>query len=100
MLLQAIILVISFFVLIKGADTFVESASAVAKRLNVPDILIRLTIVAFGTSVPEASVTIKAVLAENSDMVLENIIGSNSLNILLILGISSIIDQSQYKIIQ
>lgn len=91
MLLQAIILVISFFVLIKGADTFVESASAVAKRLNVPDILIGLTIVAFGTSAPEASVTIKAVLAENSDMVLGNIIGSNILNILLILGISSII---------
>lgn len=91
MLLQVIILVISFFVLIKGADTFVESASAVAKRLNVPDILIGLTIVAFGTSAPEASVTIKAVLAENSDMVLGNIIGSNILNILLILGISSII---------
>lgn len=91
MLLQAIILVISFFVLIKGADTFVESASAVAKGLNVPDILIGLTIVAFGTSAPEASVSIKAVLAENSDMVLGNIIGSNILNILLILGISSII---------
>ena len=91
MLLQAIILVIGFFVLIKGADTFVESASAVAKGLNVPDILIGLTIVAFGTSAPEASVSIKAVLAENSDMVLGNIIGSNILNILLILGISSII---------
>lgn len=91
MLLQLIILAISFFVLIKGADTFVESASAVAKCLNVPDILIGLTIVAFGTSAPEASVSIKAVLAGNSDMVLGNIIGSNILNILLILGISSII---------
>lgn len=91
MLLQVIILLISFFVLIKGADTFVESASAVAKYLNVPDILIGLTIVAFGTSAPEASVSIKAVLAENSDMVLGNIIGSNILNILLILGISSVI---------
>lgn len=91
MLLQVIILIVSFFVLIKGADTFVESASAVAKCLNVPDILIGLTIVAFGTSAPEASVTIKAVLTQNSDMVLGNIIGSNILNILLILGISSII---------
>lgn len=91
MLLQVIILLISFFVLIKGADTFVDSASAVAKYLNVPDILIGLTIVAFGTSAPEASVSIKAVLAENSDMVLGNIIGSNILNILLILGISSVI---------
>lgn len=91
MLLQVIILIVSFFVLIKGADTFVESASGVAKCLNVPDILIGLTIVAFGTSAPEASVSIKAVLAQNSDMVLGNIIGSNTLNILLILGISSII---------
>lgn len=91
MLLQVIILLISFVVLIKGADVFVESASSVAKHLNVPDILIGLTIVAFGTSAPEASVSIKAVLAQNSDMVLGNIIGSNILNILLILGISSII---------
>ena len=97
MLLQVIILTISFFVLIKGADTFVESASAVAKHLNVPDILIGLTIVAFGTSAPEASVSIKAVLAENSDMVLGNIIGSNILNILLILGISSIIAPIRVK---
>ena len=91
MLLQVIILIISFCVLIKGADVFVDSASGVAKYLNVPDILIGLTIVAFGTSAPEASVSIKAVLAQNSDMVLGNIIGSNILNILLILGISSII---------
>lgn len=91
MLLQGIILLISFVVLIKGADVFVESASSVAKHLNVPDILIGLTIVAFGTSAPEASVSIKAVLAHNSDMVLGNIVGSNILNILLILGVSSII---------
>jgi len=97
MLLQVIILAISFFVLIKGADTFVESASAVAKHLNVPDILIGLTIVAFGTSAPEASVSIKAVLAQNSDMVLGNIIGSNIVNILLILGISSIIAPIKVK---
>ncbi len=91
MLLQGIILLISFVVLIKGADVFVESASSVAKHLNVPDILIGLTIVAFGTSAPEAAVSIKAVLAHNSDIVLGNIVGSNILNILLILGISSMI---------
>lgn len=97
MLLQIIILCISFIVLIKGADVFVESASGVAKYLNVPDILIGLTIVAFGTSAPEASVSIKAVLAQNSDMVLGNIIGSNILNVLLILGISSIIAPIKVK---
>lgn len=91
LILQIVILLISFLVLIKGADTFVDSASGVAKYLNVPDILIGLTIIAFGTSAPEASVTIKAVLSQNSDMVLGNIIGSNILNILLILGISAVI---------
>lgn len=91
MLVQLILLVIGFVVLIKGADIFVEGASAVAKHLNVPDILIGLTIVAFGTSAPEAAVSIKAVLNQNSDMVLGNIVGSNILNILLILGIAAFI---------
>ena len=97
MLLQIIILLVSFVVLIKGADTFVEGASGVAKYLNVPDILIGLTIVAFGTSAPEASVSIKAVLSNNSDMVLGNIIGSNILNILLILGVCAVIAPIEVK---
>lgn len=91
MLGQLIILVIGFIVLIKGADVFVEGASSVAKHLNVPDILIGLTIIAFGTSAPEAAVSIKAVLSGNSDMVIGNIVGSNIVNILLILGIASFI---------
>ena len=91
MLIQLLILFVGFIILIKGADVFVESASSVAKHLNVPDILIGLTIVAFGTSAPEASVSIKAVLSQNSDMVLGNIIGSNILNVLLILGVASFI---------
>ena len=91
MLWQIIILVISFIVLIKGADTFVDGASSIAKHLRVPDILIGLTIVAFGTSAPEASVSIKAVLNQNSDMVMGNVLGSNILNVLLILGISAMI---------
>lgn len=91
MIVQLIILVISFLVLIKGADTFVDGASSIAKHLNVPDMLIGLTIVAFGTSAPEASVSIKAVVTQSSDMVMGNIIGSNILNILLILGIAAVI---------
>lgn len=91
MLLQAIILVIGFIVLIKGADYFVDGASSIAKNLKVPDILIGLTIVAFGTSAPEAAVSIKAVLTNSSDIVIGNVVGSNILNILLILGVSSVI---------
>ncbi|MDF2593845.1 MAG: Na+/Ca+ antiporter, CaCA family [Clostridia bacterium] len=89
--IQTIILILGFIVLIKGADYFVEGASSIAKHLNVPDILIGLTIVAFGTSAPEAAVSIKAMITHNSDIVLGNVIGSNILNILLILGISACI---------
>lgn len=88
-LIQLVILVIGFVVLIKGADYFVDGAASIAKNLKVPDILVGLTIVAFGTSAPEAAVSIKAMLSGNSDMVLGNVIGSNILNILLIVGISA-----------
>ncbi|WP_069997943.1 calcium/sodium antiporter [Cellulosilyticum sp. I15G10I2] len=87
--IQAVILILGFVVLIKGADYFVDGASSIAKNLNVPDIFIGLTIVAFGTSAPEAAVSIKAMLSHNTDMVLGNIIGSNILNIVLILGIAA-----------
>lgn len=88
-LVQLVILVIGFIVLIKGADYFVDGAASIAKNLHVPDILVGLTIVAFGTSAPEAAVSIKAMLSNNSDMILGNAIGSNILNILLIIGISA-----------
>lgn len=97
MILQIIIMLIGFVVLIKGADTFVEGASGVAKHLNVPDILIGLTIVGFGTSTPEAAVSIKGIISHNSDMVLGNVIGSNILNILLILGVCSTIAPIEVK---
>ncbi len=96
-LVQAIILVVGFLVLIKGADYFIDGASSIAKHLNVPDILIGLTIIAFGTSAPEAAVSIKAMLSQNSDIVLGNIIGSNILNILLILGVSAMIAPIRVK---
>ena len=79
------LLVLGFVVLIKGADVFVEGASGIAKKFNIPQIIIGLTIVAFGTSAPEAAVSISAGIAVG------NILGSNILNILLILGISSCI---------
>ena len=90
MVLNSIILIIGFIVLIKGADIFVDGASSVAGNFKVPKILIGLTIVAFGTSAPEFAVSIKSIISGNNDIVLGNVIGSNILNILLILGASSL----------
>lgn len=90
MLLQVIILLAGFLLLIKGADIFVDGASSTARNLNVSRLVIGLTIVAFGTSAPELAVSFKAIMAGNGDMVLGNVIGSNIINILLILGVSSL----------
>jgi len=89
MILDIILLVVGFVVLIKGADIFVDGASAVAGNFKVSKMLIGLTIVAFGTSAPEFAVSIKSLLSGNGDIVLGNVIGSNILNILLILGCAS-----------
>ena len=89
--LQIILLIVGFVLLIKGADIFVDGASSTAQNFKVPKILIGLTIVAFGTSAPELAVSIKALASGNSDMVLGNVIGSNILNILLILGVAALI---------
>ena len=91
MFLQIIILIIGFIVLIKGADLFVDAASSLAANFKVSKMLIALTIVAFGTSAPELAVSIKSMLNGSGDIVLGNVIGSNILNILLILGISGCI---------
>lgn len=89
MLLNIIFLILGFVVLIKGADVFVDGASSVAGRLKVPKMLIGLTIVAFGTSAPELAVSVQSILSGSGDIVIGNVVGSNILNILLILGISS-----------
>ena len=90
MILDIILLVVGFIVLIKGADFFVDGASAVANNFKVPKIVIGLTIVAFGTSAPELAVSIKSIISNNHDIVLGNVIGSNILNVLLIIGVSSL----------
>lgn len=84
------ILVIGFLLLIKGADFFVDGASSIAKIFKVPSMLIGLTIVAFGTSAPEAAVSINAALTNNMEISVGNIIGSNIFNLLLIIGLSGI----------
>ena len=91
-----IFLIIGFIFLIKGADFFVEGTSSMAKKFNVPSMIIGLTIVAMGTSAPEAAVSIVSSLAGQNDISVANVVGSNFFNILLVLGISSITLSSVY----
>ncbi|MCP4440483.1 MAG: calcium/sodium antiporter [Aureispira sp.] len=85
------LLIIGFVVLIKGADLLVEGASAIAKKFNISDIIIGLTIVSFGTSAPELVVNIGASIGGNNGMVFGNVLGSNIFNTCLILGIAGLI---------
>ena len=85
-----ILLVVGFILLIKGADFFVDGSSSIAKVLGVPSLIIGLTIVAFGTSAPEASVSISAALHNSNEIAIGNVVGSNICNLLLVLGVSSI----------
>lgn len=85
-----IFLVVGFVLLIKGADMFVNSASIIAKMLKIPTIVVGITIVAFGTSAPEASVSISSALAGSSGISIGNIVGSNMFNILVVLGLSAV----------
>lgn len=90
-LLQIILLCVGFFMLVKGADLFVDGSSGIATKFKIPQLVIGLTIVAMGTSAPEAAVSITAALKGNADITVGNIVGSNILNILIILGISALI---------
>lgn len=90
MIISVFLLAFGFVILIKGADFFVEGASSLARNFKVPAILIGLTIVAFGTSAPELAVSTQSLLKGNGDIVFGNVIGSNILNILLILGVASL----------
>lgn len=97
MILNTILLILGFVILIKGADLFVDGASGIASNFKVSKMLIGLTIVAFGTSAPEFAVSVKSILSNNGDIVLGNVIGSNILNILLILGCSALIHSLNVK---
>ena len=97
MILNIILLIVGFVILIKGADIFVEGASGVAGNFKISKMLIGLTIVSFGTSAPEFAISVKSLLSGSGDIVLGNVIGSNILNILLILGCSSIVHSLTVK---
>ena len=89
--IQIVFLVFGFVMLIKGADWFVDGASGIATKFGIPQLVIGLTIVAMGTSAPEAAVSISAAVSGNADITIGNIVGSNILNILIILGVSATI---------
>lgn len=97
MIIQILLLVVGFVLLIKGADVFVEGASKVALKFHIPQIVIGLTIVAFGTSAPEAAISITSALNGSADLAVGNVIGSNIMNVLLILGIAGCIARLKVK---
>ena len=89
--LVIICLIIGFAFLMKGADYFVEGSSSVAKRLKVPSIIIGLTIVAMGTSLPESAVSVTASIANNNALAISNVVGSNIFNMMFVIGVCSIL---------
>ena len=89
--MEYLLLIIGFVLLIKGADFFVDGSSSLARFLKIPSVIIGLTIVAMGTSAPEASVSINAALAGNNDIAVSNVIGSNIFNGLVVVGICAFI---------
>ena len=89
MILSILLLAAGFALLVKGADWFVGGASGIAARLGIPQLVIGLTIVAMGTSAPEAAVSITAALKDSADITVGNVVGSNIMNILIILGLAS-----------
>ena len=97
MILNIILIIIGFVLLIKGADFLVDGASEIAKRFHIPEIVIGLTIVAIGTSMPELVVSVTSALEGHSDLAIGNIVGSNIANMFLILGVCSIIKSLRFK---
>ena len=90
MLLALLLLIIGFVLLIKGADFFVDGSSSVAKRLKVPSMIIGLTIVAMGTSLPECAVSVTASLNNNNALAVSNVIGSNIFNLMVVCGVCAL----------
>ena len=89
--IELLLLAVGFVMLVKGADWFVDGAAGIAERFGIPQLVVGLTIVAMGTSAPEAAVSITAALKDNAGITIGNVVGSNILNILIILGITAVI---------
>ena len=97
MIESILLIIVGFFLLIKGADFLVDGSSKIAKKFHIPEIIIGLTIVSIGTSMPELFVSITSALDGYSDMAVGNVIGSNIANLLLILGLSTVISSVKFK---
>ena len=97
MILQIFLMIIGFLLLIKGADLLVQGGSNIAKRFHIPEIVIGLTIVSIGTSMPELMVSLTSALQGHSDISIGNVVGSNIANLLLILGTCAIIKNLKFK---
>lgn len=89
--LNLFLLILGFVLLVKGADLFVDGSSSVAKLLKIPSVIIGLTIVSIGTSLPEAAVSVTASLGGNYDLSIANVVGSNFFNLLSVVGVSAVI---------
>lgn len=89
--MQLILLVVGFAMLMKGADWFVDGASKLADRFGIPQLVIGLTIAAMGTSLPEAAVSVSAALKGSAEITIGNVVGSNILNVLIILGLTAVV---------
>ena len=90
-ILQIVLLIVGFVFLIKGSDFFVDGASSIASLLKIPTIIVGLTIVAFGTSAPEAAVSITSSLTGSNAMAVSNVIGSNLFNMLMVIGVAALL---------
>ena len=97
MIIEILLILLGFYLLIKGADFLVDGASDIAKKFKIPEIIIALTIVSIGTSLPELVVSLGSALDGHSDIAIGNVVGSNIANLFLILGVCSIITPLVYK---
>ena len=86
-----VLLLVGFLLLIKGADYFVEGSSSIAKLLRVPTVVIGLTVVALGTSMPEMAVSVTAAMTGNNDIAVSNVLGSNLFNLLVVVGACGVV---------
>ena len=97
MIINILLIIAGFILLVKGADWLVEGASGIAKKFHIPEIIIGLTIVSIGTSMPELFVSVTSAIKNLEDISLGNVIGSNICNLLLILGLSATINPIIFK---
>lgn len=97
MILNILLIILGFILLIKGADYLVEGASNIAKKFHIPEIVIGLTVVSIGTSMPELVVSVKSALTGHASIAVGNVLGSNIANLLLILGTCAIIKPLEFK---